>query len=69
MIYWNYWMVTTNNNNNNNNNNTTTTRHDASYADNDVDDGDIINGHASINTDYDGNTVTGHMLLLLTPLS
>ena len=65
MIFWNYWMVsttttTTTTNNNNNNNNTTTTRHDASYADNDVDDGDIINGHASTNVDYDDDIVTGH---------
>ena len=45
--------TTTNNNNNN-------TRHDASYADNDVGDDDIINGHASTNVDYDGDIVTGH---------
>ena len=70
MTFWNYWMVssisttttTTNNNNNSNNNHnntTTTTTHNA-YPDNDVYDGDIMNGYATTNVDYDSDIVTGH---------
>ena len=52
MTFWNYWMESATTN-------TTTTSLDV-YADNDVDHGDIINGYASTNVDYDGDIVTGH---------
>ena len=52
MTFLNYWMESTTTN-------TTTTSLDA-CADNDVDDGDIINGHTSTNMDYDGDIVTGY---------
>ena len=65
MTFWNYWMMiststTTTTTTASTTTATLTTTRPNPFPDNDVYDGDIMNGHTTTDADYDGDIVTGH---------
>ena len=64
MTFLNYWMMSSTSTTTTTTASTTTTilttTRPNPFPDNDVYDGDIMNGHATTDVDYDGDIVTGH---------